>query len=291
MIYQKYQHIERLGTSEVEGILDGTVYLFTKLDGSNMVLFYNDGVVCGGSRNRQLTIENDNAGSYAYVLSQEKFKKFFEKYSNVYLYGEWLVKHHIRTYEKDAWKKLYVFDVMREDGSYLTYEEYVPMLEEFGIEYIPLIAKLENPTEEQVREYVDKCTFLQTDNNIGEGVCIKRYDYTNKYGRRTWAKIVRGEFKQTKKANKPIVGEVIEKDIVDNFCTEQFIRKEYEKIVNDAGEWNSKMIPRLLGVVWHEFVKEETYNFVKKYKNPSVDFKLLNVMVTDKIKETMKELF
>lgn len=148
MIYQKYQHIERLGTSEVEGILNGTVYLFTKLDGSNMVLFYNNGVVCGGSRNRQLTIENDNAGSYAYVLSQEKFKKFFEKYPNVYLYGEWLVKHHIRTYEEDAWKKLYVFDVMREDGSYLTYEEYVPMLEEFGIEYIPLIAKLENPTEE-----------------------------------------------------------------------------------------------------------------------------------------------
>lgn len=291
MIYQKYQHIERLGTSEVEGILDGTVYLFTKLDGSNMVLFYNNGVVCGGSRNRQLTIENDNAGSYAYVLSQEKFKKFFEKHPNVYMYGEWLVKHHIRTYEEYAWKKLYVFDVMREDGSYLTYEEYVPMLEEFGIEYIPLIAKLENPTEEQVREYVDKCTFLQTDNNIGEGVCIKRYDYTNKYGRRTWAKIVRGEFKQTKKANKPIVGEVIEKDIVDNFCTEKFIRKEYEKIVNDAGEWNSKMIPRLLGVVWHEFVKEETYNFVKKYKNPSVDFKLLNVMITDKIKETMKELF
>nr|DAF57495.1 MAG TPA: RNA ligase 2 [Myoviridae sp. ctqfO1] len=291
MIYQKYQHVERLGTSEVEGILNGTVYLFTKLDGSNMVLFDKDGVVCGGSRNRQLTIENDNAGSYAYVLSQEKFKKFFEKHTNVYLYGEWLVKHHIRTYEEDAWRKLYVFDVMREDGSYLAYEEYVPMLEEFGIEYIPLIAKPENPTEEQVREYVDKCTFLQTEGNLGEGICVKRYDYTNKYGRTTWAKIVRGEFKQTKKANKPIDGKSVEKDIVDNFCTEQFIRKEYEKIVNDAGEWNSKMIPRLIGVVWREFVKEETYNFVKKYKNPNVNFKLLNVMVTDKIKETMKELF
>lgn len=291
MIYQKYQHIERLGTSEVEGILDGTVYLFTKLDGTNQVVYADGDTVKSGSRNRVLSVGNDNAGSYAYVLSQEKFKKFFEKYPNVYLYGEFLVKHHIRTYEKDAWKKLYVFDVMREDGSYLTYEEYVPMLEEFGIEYIPLIAKLENPTEEQVREYVDKCVFLQTDNNTGEGIVIKRYDYTNKYGRRTWAKIVREEFKQTMKVGRPIVGEVVEKDIVDNFCTEQFIRKEYEKIVNDAGEWNSKMIPRLLGVVWHEFVKEETYNFVKKYKNPKVDFSLLNVMVVDKIKETMKELF
>lgn len=291
MIYQKYQHIERLGTSEVEGILDGTVYLFTKLDGSNTVVYTDGDVVKSGSRNRVLSVENDNAGSYAYVLSQEKFKKFFEKYPNVYLHGEWLVKHHIRTYEKDAWKKLYVFDVMREDGTYLTYEEYVPMLEEFGIEYIPLIVKLENPTEEQVREYVDKCTFLQTGDNVGEGIVIKNVAFKNKYGRTTWAKIVRGEFRQTKKANKPIVGRVIEKDIVDNFCTEQFIKKEYEKIVNDVGEWNCKMIPRLLGVVWHEFVKEETYNFVKKYKNPKVDFSLLNVMVVDKIKETMKELF
>lgn len=287
MKYQKYQHIERLGTSEVEGILDGTVYLFTKLDGTNQVVYSDGHEVMSGSRNRCLTVENDNAGSYSYVLSQEKFKKFFEKYPNVYLYGEFLVKHHIHTYEDDAWRKLYVFDVMQEDGSYLTYEEYVPMLEEFGIEYIPLIAKLENPTEEQVREYVDKCTFLQTGDNIGEGICVKRYDYTNKYGRRTWAKIVRGEFKQTKKANKPIVGEVIEKDIVDNFCTEQFIRKEYEKIVNDVGEWNSKMIPRLLGTVWHEFVKEETYNFVKKYKNPKIDFKVLNIMVTDRVKEVI----
>lgn len=287
MKYQKYQHIERLGTSEVDGVLDGTVYLFTKLDGTNQVVYSDGHEVMSGSRNRCLTVENDNAGSYSYVLSQEKFKKFFEKYPDVYLYGEFLVKHHIRTYEDDAWKKLYVFDVMQEDGSYLTYEEYVPMLEEFGIEYIPLIAKLENPTEEQVREYVDKCTFLQTGDNVGEGIVIKRYDYTNKYGRRTWAKIVRGEFKHTKKANKPIVGEVIEKDIVDNFCTEQFIRKEYEKIVNDVGEWNSKMIPRLLGTVWHEFVKEETYNFVKKYKNPKIDFKILNIMVTDKIKEVI----
>lgn len=287
MKYQKYQHVERLGTSEVDGILDGTVYLFTKLDGTNQVVYSDGHEVMSGSRNRCLTVENDNAGSYSYVLSQEKFKKFFEKYPDVYLYGEFLVKHHIRTYEDDAWKKLYVFDVMQEDGSYLTYEEYVPMLEEFDIEYVPLITKLENPTEEQVQECVDKCTFLQTGDNVGEGIVIKRYDYTNKYGRRTWAKIVRGEFKHTKKANKPIVGEVIEKDIVDNFCTEQFIRKEYEKIVNDVGEWNSKMIPRLLGTVWHEFVKEETYNFVKKYKNPKIDFKILNIMVTDKIKEVI----
>ena len=27
-----YQHVERLGNDEVQGILDGTVYLFTKLD-------------------------------------------------------------------------------------------------------------------------------------------------------------------------------------------------------------------------------------------------------------------
>ena len=35
MEYRGYQHIERLGTSEVEGILNGEVYVYPKLDGTN----------------------------------------------------------------------------------------------------------------------------------------------------------------------------------------------------------------------------------------------------------------
>ena len=33
MIYRSYQHVERLGTTETNGILDGTCYISPKIDG------------------------------------------------------------------------------------------------------------------------------------------------------------------------------------------------------------------------------------------------------------------
>jgi hypothetical protein len=43
--------------------------------------------------------------------------------------------------------------------------------------------------------------------------------------------------------------------------------------------------------VWYDVVTEETWNFVKEFKNPKVDFKVLSHYVTAKIKELKKELF
>lgn len=61
-MFIKYQHIERIGTSEVEGILDGDCYVFPKLDGTNASIWMDDAELCCGSRNRQLSLENDNGG-------------------------------------------------------------------------------------------------------------------------------------------------------------------------------------------------------------------------------------
>ena len=92
MEFQKYQHIERLGTDEVEGILNGKVYVFSKLDGSNCGLFMdNSGNIRVNSRNRLLSIDNDNAGSCAYVLENDKYKNYLEKHPSHRLFGEWLV--------------------------------------------------------------------------------------------------------------------------------------------------------------------------------------------------------
>lgn len=41
MNYKKYQHIEKLGTSEVEGILKGKCHLFYKIDGTNSSIFWS----------------------------------------------------------------------------------------------------------------------------------------------------------------------------------------------------------------------------------------------------------
>ena len=62
MEFKKYQHIMKLGTDEVDGILNGTVYLFYKIDGTNSQVFLKDDNTLGfGSRNREINLTNDNA--------------------------------------------------------------------------------------------------------------------------------------------------------------------------------------------------------------------------------------
>ena len=297
MLFKTYQHIERLGTDPVKDILNGTVYVFSKLDGTNTGIRLNEaGEISVNSRNRELSLIDDNQGACAYVLSQEKFKKYFEKHPNHYLYGEYLIRNHIKDYEVNAWKKVYIFDVVEynEDGTHrcLTYEEYMPLLKEFDIEYIPLIAKLENPTEEEILALQDKCLFLMQDDHIGEGIVVKRYDFINQYNHHIWAKVVRQQYKVQKSQKQPVINSNVETQIIENLFTPEFIEKEYCKIINDnEGKWDSKLISKLLGVLWHTFIIEESWNIIKKYKNPTVNYKLLNRLATEKIKKVKKELF
>ena len=296
---QFYQHVERLDSDEVDGILDGEVYIYTKLDGTNAGVHYDNGKVIVNSRKRELSEGKDNAGCMVYVLSQPKFEQFFKEFPNLYLYGEFLVKHTVKTYKDSAWRKLYVFDVVDfsnpENPRYLSYEEYEPLLKKYNIEYIPLIAVLNHPSKEDILSYLDKTTFLQSDNKTpGEGLVIKRYGgWKNKYGRTTWAKIVRKEFMVSKKIHREVSPNEIEESIVEKFCTDAFIEKELAKILEDIGtdNWDNKYIGRCLNSVYHELISEEAWHFVKKFKNPKIDFSILCVLVTEKTKNVMHDFF
>lgn len=58
--FTPYMHVERLGTYEVDGILNGKVSVTTKVDGTSAVIFSDNGVIKVGSRKRIITPENDN---------------------------------------------------------------------------------------------------------------------------------------------------------------------------------------------------------------------------------------
>lgn len=301
MEFRKYQHIERFGTDEVDGIEFGKCYIFYKIDGTNASVWLDkEGKVKAGSRNRELTLENDNAGFYNAIINDERIINYLNTHPSHRLFGEWLVPHTLKTYRQDAWRKFYIFDVCldKEDGlEYIPYDIYKPLLEEFNLDYIPPLAIITNPTYESLIKCLEKTgQFLIEDGKgIGEGIVIKNYDFYNKYKRQTWAKIVANEFKEKhhKKMGCPEIKteKMIEEKIVDDFCTESFIEKEYTKIVIEQNGWQSKYIPMLLGRVFSELIKEESWNIVKKYKNPKIDYKTLNALVIRKIKETKKEVF
>ena len=288
----KYQHVERLGNTETNGIEMGMCYVFPKIDGTNSQLWWDNGLKAG-SRNRELFIDNDNAGFYNWAVNQTMFNQFFAKYPNLRLFGEWLVPHTLKTYQKTAWNNLYVFDVM--DGeNYLPYETYKELLDEFEIEYIPPICKVENPTYERLVNQLEKNSYLIEDGQgTGEGIVIKNYNYKNRFGRVVWAKIVKNEFK-AKHAKCDVTeikeNKIIEKEIVKKFVTKALIEKELAKIETESG-WSSKQIPRLLNTVFYCLVKEESWNFVTEFKNPIIDFKRLSFFTINRIKEVMPHLF
>ena len=116
----------------------------------------------------------------------------------------------------------------------------------------------------------------------------------NSYGRVTWAKIVKNEFKEIHaktQLNESKATGLIEEKIVSKYLTEDYIRKEYHKIVNDNNGWSSKFIPKLLSIIFKTLIEEEMWNILKEFKNPKIDFKTLNYMTINKIKETLKEIF
>jgi hypothetical protein len=301
MAFYKYQHIERIGTDEVDGIEFGKCLIFYKLDGTNSSVWMEDGEVHAGSRNRELSLENDNAGFFAHVKSNKNILDYLNAHPTHRVFGEWLVPHSLKTYREDAWRTFYVFDIIQhgegEHVEYIPYDIYKPMLEEFGVNYIPPLAVITNPSYEQLIKCLEKTgQFLVKDGaGNGEGIVIKNYDFYNKYHRQTWAKIVSNEFKEKhhKEMGAPeSSGEVkIEERILEDFCTNDFIEKEYAKLVLELGGWKSEYIPRLLSTCFTTLIKEESYNMIKKYKLPKIDYKTLNALVIRKIKEIKKEIF
>lgn len=292
---KRYQHVERFGTDEVQGIELGLCYIFPKIDGTNAVMWSEDGVLQFGSRNRHLNEGKDNGGFMTAIMSEPlKYEKFFEEFPNVTLYGEWLIPHSLKTYRDEAWKKFYVFDIKNADGSYIPYPIYKEVLDRLGIDYIPCLAEGINLTYEQLLWEMNKNTYLIKDGEgLGEGIVIKNYEYVNPYGRRTWAKMVRTEFKEKNAKefghNTLNARDMVELEIVNKFLTPEFIDKEYQKLAIDG--WNSKKIPQLLGTVFHTFITEEIWTALKEFNMPTINFKTLNCLVIAEIKKVKKELF
>lgn len=288
--FRPYMHVDRLNVDETKGILQGHCVISTKIDGTNTVIWLDDGVLKVGNRTCVLMPEKDNDHCLAYVESQPMFKDYLQKHPTHILYGEFLVRNHIKTYDPTAWHKVYVFDVYdTEREAYLPYETYAKELEAFHIPFIPPISIVDNPTQEDLEDALENCNFLNQ-GDPGEGIVIHNVDFKNQYGETIFAKIVRKEYKHQKHLP-DINKKTIEEAIVEKFCTTEFIEKEYAKVVHEKDGWKSKYIGFFLGQVYHTFITEEAWHFVKAFRNPTIDFGLLNRLVVDKCKEVKSELF
>ena len=290
--YIRYMHVERLDPDnvEVQGLLDGKVYIQPKIDGSNASVWMRDGKLCFGKRSQEMGAGDDNRGVKAKYQNDPRYLDFFNEHPDVILYGEWLVKHTISTYLADAWNKLYIFDVCKEDEEgniieWIPYETYSGWLDKYGIDYVPVIATLENPSIEEVAAYTEQNHFLLPPGQIGEGIVVKRYGYVNPYGRVTWGKVVRTVFKAKARAKYKGNDDSIESKILEDLFTPEFVQKEYEKIKQMPDIDSKSIIPRTVQSIPYIFITEEIGLILKKYKRPTIDFNTLTRLCIERTKE------
>lgn len=297
MEFRKYMHLERFGKEEVHGIELGECYIFPKLDGTNASIWNHNGELQAGSRNRILSVENDNAGFFQNIKGIEKYINLIEKYPHLYFYGEWLVPHSLKTYREDAWRKFYIFDVYDSTKSrYLSYDEYSHIISQYELEYIRPLCVIKNASYDNLLKELERNTYLIKDGSgAGEGIIIKNYDYKNKYQRVCWAKLITNVSKEKHIAEMGghvrIKKEMLEQRVVDKYVTKHLVDKVYSKIVNDNEGWSSKFIPQLLNTVFYDLIKEESWSFIKEEKFPTINFKTLQTACTLKIKSLRNELF
>lgn len=305
MEFKPYQHIEKLGTPATEGLLDGVVSVFPKLDGTNASI-WREGMqdrLHFGSRNRELSLEKDNHGFMnAFINSGKQIivHKLLDELGNVIIFGEWLIPNNIKNYKDDAWRKFYVFDVFDLDTfEYRDYEEWRGVVYSASekcnlIQIVPAIDKV-NGSDVDVDLYLIGNNYLMKDGcGVGEGIVIKRYGYKNPFGHTVWGKVIHSDYTQKKVQRSQAPKDSVESQIIDKFFDLSIINKEWG-IIRKDGHWTSEgsynllwgpsYYPRLIEQCWKIFLTEEVYNFTKKFKNPTVDFKKLRGQLTVKLKE------
>lgn len=286
-MFHSYGKIHRLGKEETEGILTGTCYVQEKVDGANTSIWLHDGVLCMGSRSKQLVGDTFN-GFVPYVQNHEGINNLLASHPEYRLYGEWLVKHTIQ-YKETAYIKFYLFDIHIDGQGFLSPEDVRAIALEYGIETVPLHGKFENPTEEEIRKFVGKTEF----GDRGEGVVIKNLGFKNKFGDTVFAKIVTEDFKEknaiTFGGNNKHSDTYWEVYIVNKYMTLARIRKIMEKIQPEINEKLDLIhIPRVTSSAYHDMMTEEIWEIAGKADY--VSFKALKRIALAKATQIYKDI-
>ena len=299
--YRKYIHVERLETEECEGLLDNNaVHITAKIDGTNGCVFWSDAdhMVAVGSRNHQLTEAEDNAWFHRWVNGPTEEAKLLREYCQAHtdriVYGEWMGANKFtgafKHYDKAALGTFILFDVYDTQGqSFLGETEWRADLAEWGLEpyFVKVLAVLNHPSIEDVMAVARTNDYLLEGTGlVGEGVVCKVPGWKNRFGRTAYGKIVLSEFK--KQAKPKAATSSAEAEIIECYMTDAELEKTAAKVCTACDEKafnpsSRKMMGMLLSMCWKDLLAE-CPNWVKRMKNPTVDFAKLSGLCAARVK-------
>jgi len=290
MEFRKYEKIHRLGKDEVAGILKGTCHITEKIDGANLSIWMSEGVMHIGSRNNDLT-NNGNAfnGAVEYCNRHGGIQDFFADHPTSRLYGEWLVKHTL-SYNNTSYKKFYLFDILRPDGKFISQEEVQLIGKEYGIDTVPDLGIIENPTLEQLNKLIEGKSAL---GDRMEGVVIRNMEFKNQFEDFCYAKLVREDFKEDNGVvfggNNKYADTYWEVYVMNKYIDVARVSKIMNKLQPEVNEkLDMKHIPRILGMVYHDVITEEAWEIAKKVK--TIDYDALQRICYKKINQVYVDI-
>lgn len=192
---------------------------------------------------------------------------------------------HTVAYPEELYKHVYFFDIYNK----VTHEYVDPELAEdvfkkYKVKYVPIIETLKHPQIEDVKKYLTINTFKGIPQQ--EGVVIKRAGYVNKFGRTQWAKIVNEKFQERRKEiwKRPKKNEPVEGKIALTYTTRARVEKMMNKMQDSQTKVDERRLGELLQRVYHDIITEDAWEFIKKYKNPVIDFKVLKKEMDNEVK-------
>lgn len=261
-----YPKVWNIGTNQVKEIFDSPVVVQEKIDGSQISFGIIDGQLKMRSKNADMFSGNpDGMFSKGIQTIMEIEHLLMPGY---YYRGEYLQspKHNSLTYGRVPRGHIILFDIGREDGSYLSIDDFRDEADRLNLEYVPTyyIGKIDSV--DQVKEFMNSTPALGGDVKI-EGLVFKNYSKWTSDGKTMMCKFVSEEFKE-KHAEDWGERNPSQKDFVEIIVETYKTDRRWEKAIEhlrDAGrlEWSPKDIGELIKEVKRD-VREECEEEIKE---------------------------
>lgn len=290
MVHKTYPKIRRLWMEETEWIEEHVVYIQEKIDWANLSIWKEWWHIFVWSRNQIVWDEKRKEWfnwAVQYCNSHEWINSFLNAYPEHRLYWERLVPHTIR-YNDDAYRKFYLFDILQPDWTWMDLSNVIDIAQKYNI-YYPIVHYVWQTSKEKIieicKEYAGKSQIWQK----WEWVVIKSYTFVNKFWNPCNSKYVTDDFKEENTLvfwwNKWEWWEYsVEKDIARKYVTPWRVLKIINKLMIKYWNLEMKYIPEIMSLTMNDVISEEMWWILKQFKNPIIDFELLNKLVTSKAK-------
>lgn len=297
-MFYEYPKVHRLGHEDCDGILEGECYIQEKIDGANASIWLEDGRIRVGSRNNDISNTDSLNGFHEYVMGHEGLQTMVRNLPNCRFYGEWLLRHSIQ-YDETAYREFYLFDIFEDvvegdEKSFNCEKRWSPKEVQiiaaiYSVKSPTIFATLDNPSLETLKSFLGQSVL----GNEGEGIVIKNMEFTNKWGRHVYAKLVTEDFREKNAiifgGNSKHSENYWEQYIVNQFMTVARIRKVVQKIASlTGGKAELSWTPRVAGTAYHDMLEEEIWTIAKKCGK--VDFKVLSRIAHKKAQIIFKDV-